>query len=90
MVESRNIRRRSKVKAGPHHRPGIQKSGIQPLQTSYWKNPMQYSPGGKRGPEELVKIQRSPPSGSRNVHPDKWKIKQRQQDACMDQQGDPN
>lgn len=41
-------------------------------------------------PEELVDIQGSSPPISRKAYPDKLEIKQRQQEACMEEQRAPN
>ncbi|KAJ7415012.1 dtw domain-containing protein 2 [Willisornis vidua] len=43
----------------------------------------------KKGPSELVNIQRSLPSGSRTVNPYGREIEQKGQEICMDEQGTP-
>lgn len=54
-----------------NHNLGVQDSRLWPFQGSTWKNCMGYSPGEKRGLEELVDLQGSPPPSSRMVHPHK-------------------
>lgn len=44
----------------------------------------------KRSPGEMVDLQGSSPPNSRMVNPEVHKIKQRQMEACMDQQGTPD
>ncbi|PKU36933.1 hypothetical protein llap_12767 [Limosa lapponica baueri] len=47
------------------------------------------STGGERGPRKLVSIQGAPPPSSRVVHPNKEEVRQKCQEACMDEQGAP-
>ena len=56
----------------------------------YLEESQGYSPGEKKGQGELIDLQGSPPPRSRMVHPDKQEIKQRQQEACMDEHGAPD
>jgi len=44
---------------------------------------------GKRGPRKLVSIQGSPPPNSGEMHPDQEEVKQKHQEAYMDEQGAP-
>lgn len=46
-------------------------------------------PGEKKSPGELVDFQGSPPPDWRTLHANKQEIKQRQQEACMDEHGAP-
>lgn len=48
-----------------NHNLGVQDSRLWPFQGSTWKNCMGYSAGEKRGLEELVDLQGSPPPSSR-------------------------
>lgn len=45
--------------------------------------------GGKRSPRQLVNTLGSPPPSSGEMHPDKGEVKQKGQEACMDEKGDP-
>ena len=49
------------------------------------KNPMGHIPGEKRGPGQLFDFQGSPPSSSKKVHPDELKVKQKWQEASVDE-----
>ncbi|KAK4826401.1 hypothetical protein QYF61_008688 [Mycteria americana] len=52
-----------------------------------WKNPVRdHLEEERRRPEELSDFQGSPPPDSRVVHPHMLEVKQRWQDACMDEQ----
>ncbi|GAB0182327.1 hypothetical protein GRJ2_000698000 [Grus japonensis] len=44
---------------------------------------------GRRGPRKLVSIHESPPPSSGAIHPKKEEVKQKCQEACMDEQGAP-
>ncbi|GAB0206735.1 mitochondrial enolase superfamily member 1 [Grus japonensis] len=50
---------------------------------------MGQSPGGKRGPRQLVSIQGSPPPSSGEMHPNKEEVRQKCEEACMDEQAGP-
>jgi len=47
------------------------------------------SPGGKRDERMLFNIQGSPSPRSRVVHLNKKELRQKYQEACMDEQGTP-
>lgn len=85
MVKFRVLERRKHGKKNDHN-PGIQEIRLWFVHGSTWKITLVYSPGEKRDPGELIGIQGSPSPCSRKVHPDKQKIKHRQQEACMDKQ----
>lgn len=52
------------------------------LQGSYWKNPIENGPEGKRAMRELVVVQKSSPPSSGMIHPYEREIKKRQE-VCM-------
>jgi len=44
----------------------------------------------KRGPRKLIDVQESSPPSSEMNHPDEQEIKERQQEACMNEQDAPD
>jgi len=50
---------------------------------------MGQSPGGKRGPRKLVNTKGSTPPSPGVMHPNKAEVRQKHQEACMDEQGAP-
>lgn len=62
------------------HNPGLQESGLRILVQS----PSEAGPG-ETGPEELVDFQGSLALNLRTVHPSEQGMKQRQQEACVDE-----
>jgi len=81
MVEFRILRERSKIKKQDHN-PGLQESNFCLFSDMLGKVPRDTAL--ERSPQKLADFQRCPSPSSRTVHPDKYEIKQRWQEACME------
>jgi len=75
-MEEFRILRGQRIAASPE----LQENQHWPLQGPAWKNPMRYSPGEKRGSEELTAIQALPPPSLSMIHAAEQESKQRWQE----------
>lgn len=55
------------------------------MKTAPWDRALE----GKRGQRKLIDIQGSPPSDSRNIHPEEQGVTRKCQEADIDENGDP-
>lgn len=82
--ESQDLRILSEQGKKQEHSAGLQESRLWPLQRSACKSPMEKGPAVQKDPRRLVNIQGSPPPSSRALLPTKQEVRQKCQEAYMD------